>query len=83
MAIGGMLGQRKFPVSCERVAFPRIRVPAKQLRSRRKGMGVERERGRAGWGGGGQESKVSAGSAPNPSHGTKMLGKMPLTKKAH
>jgi hypothetical protein len=44
-------------------------------------MGVERER--AGWGGGGQESKVSAGSAPNPSHGTKMLGKMPLTKKAH
>jgi hypothetical protein len=46
-------------------------VLAKQLRSQRKGMGVERERVRAGWGGGGRESKVSAGSSPNPSHGTK------------
>jgi hypothetical protein len=36
-----------------------------------------------GLGGGGRESKVSAGSAPDLSHGTKMLGKMPLTKKAH
>jgi hypothetical protein len=35
-------------------------VLARQLWSWRKGMGVERER--AGWGGGGQESKVSAGS---------------------
>jgi hypothetical protein len=42
-----------------------------------------RERERAGWGGVGWESKVSAGSAPDPSHSTKMLGKMPLTKKAH
>jgi hypothetical protein len=32
-----------------------------QLRSQRKGMGVERKE-RAGWGGGGRESKVSAGS---------------------
>jgi hypothetical protein len=41
-------------------------VLAKQLRSWRKGMGVERERERerAGWGGGGRESKVSARSAP-------------------
>jgi hypothetical protein len=40
-------------------------------------MGVERERKRerAEWGGGGQESKVSAGSAPDLIHGTKMLGK--------
>jgi hypothetical protein len=34
-------------------------------------------------GGVGQERKVSAGNTPNPSHSTKMLGKMPLTKKAH
>jgi hypothetical protein len=33
-------------------------------------MGVERERVR-GMGGGGRESKVSAGSAPDLSHGTK------------
>jgi hypothetical protein len=48
-------------------------------------MGVERkrERERVGWGEGGQESKVSAGSAPDLSHGTKILGKPPLTKKAH
>jgi hypothetical protein len=48
-------------------------------------MGVwrDREREREGWMGGGWESKVSAGSAPNPSHGTKMLGKMQLTNKAH
>jgi hypothetical protein len=41
------------------------------------------KRERAGWVGGGRESKVSARSAPDPSHGTKMLGKTPLTKKAH
>jgi hypothetical protein len=29
----------------------------------------------------GSRSKVSARSAPNPSHSTKMLGKMPLAKK--
>jgi hypothetical protein len=34
-----------------------------------------------GWGG--QESKVSARSALNPSHSTKMLGKKLLTKKAY
>jgi hypothetical protein len=37
----------------------------------------------AGWGGGSRESKVSAGSTPDPSHSTKMLGKTPLTKKGH
>jgi hypothetical protein len=59
-------------------------VPAKQLWSRRKGMGAKRERERDGVGeagrarsvsgmrgGGGQESKVSAGSSPDLSHGTK------------
>jgi hypothetical protein len=52
-------------------------VPAKQLRSRREEMGI-REREKAGWGGGGWESKVSAGRArsvpgtqPEPSHGNK------------
>jgi hypothetical protein len=42
----------------------------------------ERERG---WDeqAGSRESKVNAGSAPDPSHSTKMLGKMPLAKKAH
>jgi hypothetical protein len=33
--------------------------------------------------GGGQESKVSAESAPDPRHGTRMLRKMLLAKKAH
>jgi hypothetical protein len=33
MAIGGALEHRKFRVSCKRVAFSRIRVLAKQLRS--------------------------------------------------
>jgi hypothetical protein len=46
-------------------------------------MGVERERGREGWGGGGRESKVSAGSAPQSESWHQMLGKMPFTKKAH
>jgi hypothetical protein len=76
-----MLGQRKFPVSCEGVALSESGVLAKQLRSWRKEMEVERERVGYGWGG--RESKVSARSAPDPSHSTKMLGKMPLTKKAH
>jgi hypothetical protein len=73
-------------IPCEQVReqhFLGSRVPAKQLRSWRKGMGVERERERVGWGGGDRESKVCDGSAPNLSHGTKMLGKMPLTKEAH
>jgi hypothetical protein len=71
-------------IPCEQVReqhFLGLGVPVKQLRSWRKGMGVERER--VGWSGGGWESKVSAGSAPDLSHGTKMLGKMLLTKKAH
>jgi hypothetical protein len=69
-------------IPCEQVreqSFLGSGVLAKQLRSQRKGMGVER----AGWGGEGWESKVSAGSAPNPNHGNKMLGKVLLTKKAH
>jgi hypothetical protein len=45
---------------------------------------LERERkSDRGWDGGAQESRVSARSAPDMSHGTRMLGKMPLTKKAH
>jgi hypothetical protein len=40
----------------------------------------ERERGQDG---GNQESKVSVWNAPDPSHGTKMLGKASLAKKAH
>jgi hypothetical protein len=64
MAIGGALGQRKFPVSSAGVTFSRMGVLAKQLRSQRKGMGVERERER-GMGSGGQESKFSAGSPPH------------------
>jgi hypothetical protein len=43
----------------------------------------EKEREREWDGGGGRESKVRAGSTPDPSHSTKMLGKIPLTKKAH
>jgi hypothetical protein len=75
MAIGGMLGRRKFPVNCERVAFSRIGGSGKAAQILEEGNGS--------WNGGGRESKVSAGSAPDPSHGTKMLGKMLLTKKAH
>jgi hypothetical protein len=75
MAIGGALGQRKFPVNCERVAFSRIGGSGKTAQILEEGNGS--------WGGGGRESKVSAGGAPDPSHGTKMLGKTPLTKKAH
>jgi hypothetical protein len=55
-------------------------VLAKQLRSQRKGMGVERE-SRMGWGRPGEQSVP--GAHLDPSHGTKMLGKMLLTKKAH
>jgi hypothetical protein len=78
MTIGCVLGWRKFPVSCERVVISRIWCSDKatqilELRVRESGMG---------WGRG-QESKVSARSTPNPSHGTKMLGKTPLTKKTH
>jgi hypothetical protein len=57
-------------------------VPAKELRSQRKGIGVERERERDGVGEAGRARSVP-GVHPDPSHGTKMLGKMPLTKKAH
>jgi hypothetical protein len=62
-------------VSCERVVFSRIGGSGKAAQIPEEGNGS--------WGGEGGESKVSAGSTPGPSHGTKMLGKMPLTKKAH
>jgi hypothetical protein len=56
---------------------------AKQLRSRRKGMGVEREKERVGWVGEAETARSVPGVHPNLSHGTKMLGKTLLTKKAH
>jgi hypothetical protein len=64
-----------------RVVFSRIRGFGKALRSWRKGMGVEREK----WDGVGESRRGRSvpGSTPDPSHGTKMLGKMLLTKKAH
>jgi hypothetical protein len=63
MATGGALGQRKFPVNCERVAFSRIRGSSKAVQIPEEGSG-SRERERVGWGGGVQENKVSVGSAP-------------------
>jgi hypothetical protein len=45
-------------------------VPVKQLRCRRKGMGIERERERDGVGEAGRARSV-LGAQPNPSHGTK------------
>jgi hypothetical protein len=54
-----------------------------ELRERERKRERERVRESAGWGGGSRESKVSAGSTPDPSHSTKMVGKMPLIKKAH
>jgi hypothetical protein len=63
---------------CEPVrkwCFLGLGVPVKQLRSQRKGMEVERESEREGWGGGGQESKDSAGSAPQSKSWHQMLGK--------
>jgi hypothetical protein len=45
--------------------------------------GGKKERTREGRMGGCWESKVNAGSAPNPSHSTKISGKMLLAKKAH
>jgi hypothetical protein len=52
-------------IPCEQVRerhFLGSGVPAKQLRSQRKGMGVERERERVGWSRGVWESKVGARS---------------------
>jgi hypothetical protein len=43
----------------------------------------EREREKAGWGGEGQESKVSEGNSTQSESGHQMLGKRPLTKKGH
>jgi hypothetical protein len=59
-------------------------VPVKQLRSRRKEMGIERERQReSGMDGGGRESKVSARNSTGSKSWHQMLGKTLLTKKAH
>jgi hypothetical protein len=63
--------------------FLGLGIPVKQLTSWRKGMGVEREREKMRWGGGSPESKVSAGNAPRSKSWHQMLGKPPLTKKAH
>jgi hypothetical protein len=60
-------------VPCELVrewCFLGLRVPAKQLRSWRKGMGVERERERDGIGEAGRARSV-LGMHPDPSHSTK------------
>jgi hypothetical protein len=67
MGIGGALGWRKFPVSCERVTFSRIGDSGKaaQILERKWEL---REREREEWSGGDKESKVSARSTPNPSH---------------
>jgi hypothetical protein len=46
-------------------------VPAKQLRSRRKGMGVERERGGGDWMGEAGRARSVPGVHPNQSHRTK------------
>jgi hypothetical protein len=46
-------------------------------------MEVWRERERESRMGGSWESKVSAGSASDPNHSIKMLGKTLLTNKAH
>jgi hypothetical protein len=87
MATGGALGRRKFPVSCDGVAFSRIRGSSKAAQIPEEGnRSLERERGerreRAGWEGAWRAMSVPE-VHPNPSHGTKMLGKMLLTKKAH
>jgi hypothetical protein len=58
-------------------------VPVKQLRSWRKGMGVERKRERD-WDGVEKVGRTRSvpGTPPDPSHCT-TLGKTPFTKKAH
>jgi hypothetical protein len=59
----------------------RIRGPGKAAQIPEEGNGsLQREREREGRMGG--KSKFSARSAPDPSHSTKMLGKMQLAKKA-
>jgi hypothetical protein len=64
MAIGGMLGQRKFPVSCERMAFSRIGGSGKAAQILEEGNGSRERERESGMGWGRRESKVSAGSAP-------------------
>jgi hypothetical protein len=58
------------------MASSRIRGPEEAaliLEEVNESLKREKERKQDGWGG--WESKVSARSTPNPSHGTKMLGK--------
>jgi hypothetical protein len=62
-------------------AFSRIGSPSKAAQIPEEGNGsLERSRRQDG---GARESKICDWSASNPSHGTKMLGKTPLAKKAH
>jgi hypothetical protein len=56
-------GVEEIPRAVREWHFLGLGVPAKQLRTQRKGMRVERER-ESGMGWGGRESKVSARSAP-------------------
>jgi hypothetical protein len=84
MAIGGALEKRKFPVSCEGVALSSIRGLGKAAQIPEEGNGSlkrEREREQDGVGEAGRARSVP-GVHTDPSHCTKMLGKMPLTKKA-
>jgi hypothetical protein len=63
MAIGGTLGRRIIPVSCEGVVFSRIGGSSKAAQIPEEGNGsLEREKERADWGW--EESKVSTRSAP-------------------
>jgi hypothetical protein len=85
MVIGGALGQRKFPVSSEGVLFSRIGGPGKAAQILEEGNGTlrkEREREQDGVGDA-RRARSVLGAHPNPSQGTKMLGKMLLTKKAY
>jgi hypothetical protein len=65
------MGQRKFPVSCERVVFSRTGVSSKAAQILEKGNGSrEREREHNGVGETGRARSV-LGVHPNPSQGTK------------
>jgi hypothetical protein len=54
-------------------------------RDRERERERERERKRVGWGGGRGAGRARSMPEvhPDSSHGTKMLGKAPITKKAH
>jgi hypothetical protein len=50
MAIGGVLGQRNFPVSCEGVAFSRIGASGKAAQIPEEGNWSRERESRMGWG---------------------------------